>query len=991
MNPINASEFAAFYGSVYGQDRQPFPWQVRLLNRVLAQGWPNVIALPTASGKTTCIDIAVFALACQAHLPAAERSTPRRIFFVVDRRVIVDEAYEQAQALAEHLRNATGGVSYAVADALRTLAGGEDPLVVFQLRGGLYRDDNWARTPIQPTVITSTVDQIGSRLLFRGYGLRGGSMWPVHAGLAANDSLVILDEAHCARPFGETAAAIQRYRLWATASVARPFSLVSMTATPPSDVSAGDVVHDEADDRAHPILGARLKAAKPTALVVAERAKGVRAIEALADELVAQARFLASHTSARAIGLIVNRVAEARRAFAQLGGHVANTDRDHDVVLLIGRMRSLDRDRVTQEWLSKLRAGEARERHALVRPVFVVATQTLEVGANLDFDALVTECASLDALRQRFGRLNRLGRAIPARGVIVIRADQVNPREDDPIYGPALPATWAWLNENAEAVETTADGLHGRGNVQVERVIDFGVSALNERLQTPENAERWSTLQAPAPSAPVMLPVHVDCWAQTAPPPAPSPEPALFLHGPDTGAPDVQVVLRADLDPGVSELAPWVETVSLCPPASGEYLPVPLTLFRRWMRGIADEDLMSGDVLGVGDPQDSVEPPPQRVTPHVLRWMGPDLSELTDDPRQIRPGDTVVVPTACEGWAAFGHIPEPDRDLDLAEQAHWLARRQPVLRFHPNLSLTASLVQALSDTEKSIFQTIEVPEDLAKLRTALASIAALSDSWVGRMARELAQDPGLKVVPHPFGGIVVLGRTRTSGAPIHTLFSGEDHTSVAGAPATLEQHCRGVSRYAHLFAEGSGLPQEVVEDITLAGLLHDFGKGDPRFQLLLHDGNRWKAAAAPALMAKSERMPDGPVEYRRLLERSGYPKGSRHELLSIRLIESAPQALAQAHDPELVLHLIAAHHGHCRPFAPVVMDDNPVEVAFNLLDISVRASSATGLERLGSGVAQRFWRLTRRYGWWGLAYLEAMIRLADHFQSATERISKETT
>ena len=55
-------------------------------------------------------------------------------------------------------------------------------------------------------------------------------------------------------------------------------------------------------------------------------------------------------------------------------------------------------------------------------------------------------------------------------------------------------------------------------------------------------------LNAPTASAPVMLPAHVDCRAQTAPVPRPSPDVAPFLRGPRQGAPDVQVCWRADLD-----------------------------------------------------------------------------------------------------------------------------------------------------------------------------------------------------------------------------------------------------------------------------------------------------------------------------------------------------------------------------------------------------------------------------------------------------------
>ena len=97
-----------------------FPWQIRLSQKVLEGKWPSVIALPTASGKTACIDIAVYALACQAELPTRNRTAPRRIFFVVDRRVIVDEAFERAKLLTDKLCSEKQGIVRTVADRLRT-------------------------------------------------------------------------------------------------------------------------------------------------------------------------------------------------------------------------------------------------------------------------------------------------------------------------------------------------------------------------------------------------------------------------------------------------------------------------------------------------------------------------------------------------------------------------------------------------------------------------------------------------------------------------------------------------------------------------------------------------------------------------------------------------------------------------------------------------------------------------------------------------------
>ena len=215
--------------------------------------------MPTASGKTACVDIAVFALANQSSRMARGEviTAPRRIFFVVDRRVIVDQAYERAREVAEKLsteqRTGSSGV---VADSLRQIAfgatsgyEGETPLRAYALRGGMYRSEAWARDPLQPTVVASTVDQVGSRLLFRGYG-RGSGVWPVYAALVANDSLIFLDEAHCAQPFLQTLQAVRRYREWADAPLDRVFHPVVMSATPPPELRSR--FEDRSDERLNP-------------------------------------------------------------------------------------------------------------------------------------------------------------------------------------------------------------------------------------------------------------------------------------------------------------------------------------------------------------------------------------------------------------------------------------------------------------------------------------------------------------------------------------------------------------------------------------------------------------------------------------------------------------------------------------------------------------------------------------------------------------------
>jgi CRISPR-associated endonuclease/helicase Cas3 len=206
----------------------------------------------------------------------------------------------------------------------------------------------------------------------------------------------------------------------------------------------------------------------------------------------------------------------------------------------------------------------------------------------------------------------------------------------------------------------------------------------------------------------------------------------------------------------------------------------------------------------------------------------------------------------------------------------------------------------------------------------------------------------------------------------------EDDHSASGGPVSLDAHSDDVARFASAFAKE--LVPAFAADLELTGRFHDAGKADMRFQALLRACTVLEASLTGELLAKSDGLPARPSERRRIQSRAGYPQGARHELVSTRLLESAT-ALASAHDRELVLHLIASHHGWCRPFAPVCDEQENASVTITLHDITLTTPAATGLERCDSGVAERFWRLVRRYGWWGVAYLEAVFRLADHTAS----------
>ena len=192
---------------------------------MLADGWnQRVLELPTASGKTSVLDIAVFHLAMEGE--KADRKSALRVLFVVDRRLVVDGAADHAEGIAERIRDASSGILGEVRKRLERF-GGSSALEVVKLRGGMYRDNAFADRPNQPLICVSTVDQIGSRLLFRGYQVSDRQQ-SVHAGLAGRDSLLFVDEAHLSQPFVELVAELEK---WNGGNVSRPLRMVTMSAT----------------------------------------------------------------------------------------------------------------------------------------------------------------------------------------------------------------------------------------------------------------------------------------------------------------------------------------------------------------------------------------------------------------------------------------------------------------------------------------------------------------------------------------------------------------------------------------------------------------------------------------------------------------------------------------------------------------------------------------------------------------------------------------
>ena len=979
MAELTAAGFDAYFRAVH--DCEPYPWQTRLTQEVLAsEQWPEVIELPTGTGKTAVLDTALYALAARPEV------FPRRIVFVIDRRIVVDQVYERARRIRDRLSEAGDGILAELRERLNGphgLTDANEPLGVAALRGGIPIDGEWSRRPDQPWVIVSTVDQFGSRLLFRGYGV-SERMRPVHAGLAGNDCLVILDEVHLSTAFAQTLRdASSTGEVPAICAVnsellPRRFPIVEMSATPANEHATRFKLTD-ADLAGSPRLKRLVEASKRATLV---KVGGTRpAHETVPKKVLELINKLQDHE--KSVGVIVNRVRTARMT------HAALREKGMAAHLVTGRMRPIDRERAL-EAISRCVDPERNE--PLQERTVVVATQAIEVGADFSFDALISEAAPIDSLRQRLGRLDRRGtlaqRGEPARCWILGVESGMRPKLPDPVYGDAARITW-------EEMGTLAKD----GEIEVGPGTD-----LLGRLS--------AEARAPRSEAPLLLPTHIDTWSQTSPQPIVDPPIDEFLHGKENGRdPDVSVVWRWDRSD---------EALALVPPRPAEFLSVPVAAVRNWIRRAAEVPVAD---IAAGPSEDSLartardRESEQGHLRLVRRWIGlqEGLTEEVARLEQIKPGDLIIVDPMLGGlrhgtWDPESHPTEnPDETGgdqqgpvdDLGDAAQFEYRRRATLRLDRRLFRGRQSPEVPSPKQER--DASETPRDAVK--QWLSDVASLpSGSLPERMAPVLehfrtSAQFDVELVPsdtNPQDDYYVLVERSVDPAILDDF---EDAPSLTGATTTLSVHLAGVGARVADYGSRLGLTEELVQDLRLAAELHDLGKVDSRFQAQLHGHDPVRMAESDEPLAKS-RPGARPPSWR-------WPP-VRHEFGSLALVQDNPAVLDRAHDADLVLHLVGTHHGFGRPLPQIRLDGEPqlLTAAGRFLNGSFRlspvgeddctteqnnsgalrmsASSDVATTPLALEMADRFWRLQERYGHHGLAWLEAILRLADHQQSAEE-------
>ena len=822
----------AYFHELVGHD--PYPWQ-RHFHGALSRGdVPDAVDIPTGLGKTACV---LLALLARLENPAL----PRRVVYVVDRRAIVDQTADAIRAWIDRI-----AALPALARAFNARAAfpAEHPVGLGVLRGGLADDGAWRVDPARPAVLVGTVDMVGSRLLFSGYG-DGRSRRALHAGLLGHDALVLLDEAHLAPALGELLRAVARLQ-------ARPeFRSVTLSATGNPD---GAVLGLTRADLNEPAVRRRLQARKSPHLL--EAATPARRIRHICDAALAH--------GTGAIVVFVESVADARRVCARLV-RALGRDGAARVALLTGTLRGRERAALAGGAVWG-RFDPDRERTVDSPSVYLVATAAGEVGVDLDADHAVMDLTTLDSTIQRLGRVNRAG-AGDARVTIVFTA-----REAKPL---------------GKAPTGRRERLHAarRGTLEVLR----GLADLCPEALRGLDTDTVAACSAPSPEPARLDRVAVEAFAATSVA-LPLPPVAVYLRGVDdaTDVPQCLIAWRSDV-PDLVRLGPAIagEVLAFYRLRPEELARVPASFAEQLVRSaIARRQ-------GAGLPVVVVQPSGELLA-RVLEG---------DAPAPSCAHATLILPPEAGGLTPSG-LPDADAHAAVDDVADTADQIRYVAPYEGPTALPAW-------AERAIELRYPLPGD------------GEAERWL------------------------VYALRRADAA----VQGGEGASSRRGTSTqTVDAHCAGVGAAAQRIGDALGLSPELVDALAAAGAWHDRGKTRVVWQ---------RAAGAPAHGAPLAKSPSGRFHPHWL---GGY----RHEFGSLADAERGLPPEVPHRD--LILHLVAAHHGWARPGFPRREHWDP--------DAAAASNEARAVR-----TAERFARLQAEHGPWRLAWLEALVKSADAFVS----------
>ena len=900
----------------------PFSWQEEVLDHICEHGvWPERINAPTGSGKSSVVDIHLFANALAA-VGAAPR-VPRRLCVTVGRRALVDNQVDRAYKILECMEKALADESgesdilRRVDEALQSFQTrndkqGNDPFEVGHIRGELSNRTLPVTDISACAIIAATPDMYGSRALFRGYGSTKAAR-PRETALLAMDTVMVLDEAHMNRQLLHTTQRIAQLQKREVNLGVPTLQVVETTATPSTEDSESTTlgVDIEALDKPNDKeLHRRVYSHKELMLHPIDKWDGKPGNAATVNAAVdAIKKFLAHREAsegseeAHTIGCIVNHV---RTAIAIKEALVKNKvlEKAKEVQLLVGRMRPYDLENLQAEH-SGLFTTEGDKSVKVV-----VATQTLEVGIDVDFADLVTELAPASSLAQRFGRVNRLGRRKDSKVVVIEPASGDSVKKDAPPYKAVdLSNAYAWL-----------EALNGAENPSVNpaaMVKNPPVQSSPERLlyQRPE----WPDLLE---------------FSRTDENPYDEPDLDLWLHDSLDAETAMGGVIVRDNLPSNTSAAMEILKTSYFAPSDRETFPANLKILQ--------------EIL---DYQDEHGVKPRKFLyrqGEISLWQ--DADHGAESSQSLAPGDVLLLD--------MGSVPFTNQGIAVTQRE--LPSKKDELKAVPFLDDAELYVAELyvyekcADREKHFREYLGLsPEEAAEL------LDSQSTDGKKMIASELSTEAegGQEVIAWY---AEVTGKESVEGSDIAQEL-------VLAAPVLLDDHQNDVAERTRQLAENLGLAPEFSEALELAAKYHDEGKRDLRFQQML--------GADPDAEALAKSGHRSVAEAYRARSRSALPRGWRHEQLSALMVAASPEKVGEHRD--LVLRIIGCSHGHGRfsfaHDAGFLLKEGYLPEG---TDYEALKEQATRLFNVG------YWdnlmeQTSRTYGPYATAYLEAVERAAD--------------